>query len=520
MAEKTLVTNQKPKATASLVTGVTMAVVGSAFQYGYNVAVMNAPEKEILSHFFPCNNETDVGYNETTMECGASFKGYRDNLYAVAVAAFPFAGMIGSLLVGSVVKKFGRRGGLMFNNLLSFLAALCLAISKFVNAYPLIVVGRIFIGMFAGLATGIVPMYISEISPKEWRGAIGVLNQLLITIGILVAQILGLGAILGNANNWPILFAITFLPSLLQILCVPFMPKSPRYLLIDLHQEDAARNELVKLRGTDDVSAEMDEMRAEAEAAAKTDALSIPQLIGEKSVRWQLITVVAMMIAQQLSGINAVFFYTNKIFATAGIPEGNPQDLASVSIGAVNVFMTIVSVVVIEYAGRKKLMVYGFGTMIFWCLALTIVLTVLLGYENPADAGSLPYLSIACIVGYIVGFAVGPGPIPWIVTAEFFTQAARPAATMVSCVVNWMCNFIIGISFPSVATATGPYVFLVFMAVCVCITIYLQIVMPETRNKTFGEINALFAQRNGIEVTDNTGVDVPLKQMNSRQDDL
>lgn len=405
----------------------------------------------------------------------------------------------------------------MVNNVISLVAAVFFVLSKYVGSFNLLIIGRGFIGLFAGLATGIVPMYISEISPKEWRGAIGVLNQLLITIGILIAQVFGLRVILGSEDMWPLLFGFTFLPSLVQSLSFFFMPRSPRYLLIDLHQEDAARNQLVKLRGYDDVSADMDEMRAEAEASRKTQALSIFQLIGERSCRWQLITVIAMMVAQQLSGINAVFFYANKIFELAGIPPGNPQDLAAIAVGAVNVIMTIVSVVLIERAGRKRLLVWGFGAMIFWCLALTVVLNLLLSF---AKDKYLPYISIGCVIGYIVGFAVGPGPVPWLITAEFFTQEARPAATMIACVFNWVCNFIIGISFPAIAKGLGAYSFLLFMAVCVTITVYLYFVMPETRNKTFGEISAMFAKRNGVTVNSGDEQSVPLKQMNSRQDEV
>jgi len=450
MAEKSLVSDQKPQVTFSLVAGVSMAVCGSAFQYGYNVAVMNAPKEEIQDFFFNCNETENLQGSST--DCSEAYQLYRDNMYAVAVSAFAFAGMVGAFTVGPVVNKFGRRGGLMFNNILSVIAAACLALSKYVNSFELIVVGRIFIGLFSGLETGIVPMYITEIAPKEWRGAIGVLHQLLITIGILVAQIFGLGSILGNSHNWPFLFALTCVPSLIQTLSYPLMPRSPRYLLIDLHQEDQARNELVKLRGTGDVSAEIDEMRAEAEEQSNTKVLSISQLLHEKSIRWQLITILAMMVAQQLSGINAVFFYTNTIFSKAGIPEGNPQDMASIAVGAVNVLMTIISVGVIEKVGRKKLVVWGFGTMIFWCLVLTIILNILVSVDM-TEMTWLPYLSIGCVIGYIIGFAIGPGPIPWILTGEMFTQEARPPAAMLACGVNWICNFMIGIGFPAVAVS-------------------------------------------------------------------
>ena len=183
--------------------------------------------------------------------------------WSIAIAAFPGSGAIGSLLVGPLVGRFGRRGSFLVTNAISVLAALCFGASKFMSSFYMVILGRFLIGIFAGAASGIVPMYIGEISPKQWRGAFGVLNQLLITIGILVAQVFGLSGVLGNDTMWPILLAFTCVPSILSCVSIPFMPKSPRFLLIDQQNEGEARNLLVKLRGTDDVSDEMDEMRSE-----------------------------------------------------------------------------------------------------------------------------------------------------------------------------------------------------------------------------------------------------------------
>jgi len=97
--------------------------------------------------------------------------------------------------------------------------------------------------------------------------------------------------------------------------------------------------------------------------------------------------------------------------------------------------------------------------MVFWCLVLTIILNLLIGLTADGSTHWLSYLSIICVIGYIVGFAVGPGPIPWIMNAEFFTQAARPPATMLSCVANWTCNFLIGIGFPAVAVSLFQQIF-------------------------------------------------------------
>merc|ERR1739838_828207 len=484
-----------PKATGSLIIGVAMAVIGSAFQFGYNIAVFNAPADEVLDFFYPCvgseNNYTYGTLDNGTWTCDPTFNTHRNLMLSAAVAIFALTGMMGAFMVGPVVNRFGRKGGLLMNNGISLAAALCLGLSKTVNSYWLLILGRAIIGIFAGLATGIVPMYISEISPKQWRGAIGVLNQLLITVGILVAQIAGLGSLLGNQESWPILFALTFLPSLMQTITYPFMPASPRFLLIDCNKPEEAKKVLRKLRGSNDVEDEMQEMLAEAEAASNTEVMSVRQILTNRANKWQLIVTLCTMFAQQLSGINAVFFYANKIFGLAGIPEGNPQDLASVCVGTVNV-------------GRKMLMVGGFASMVVSCAILTVILNVLES-KTPADLLELPwlpYMSLSCVIIYIIGFAVGPGPVPWIITTELFTQEARPAATQLSCGANWTANFVIGILFPVVISTIGPYVFLIFMAVCATITVFLWFFMPETQGKTFGEISELFARRNGVRLND------------------
>jgi len=519
--DKSLV-DAKPKATSLLMIGIIMSVVGHSFQYGYNIAVMNAPADEMKEFFFnKCSDEdqnsTSTAPSVDTESCDSS--SMISLWWAIAIAAFPGSGAIGSLLVGPLVGRFGRRGSFLVTNAISVLSALCFGASKPMASFYMVILGRLLIGVFAGAASGIVPMYIGEISPKQWRGAFGVLNQLLITIGILVAQIFGLSSILGNDAMWPILLAFTCVPSILSCVAIPFMPKSPRFLLIDQQNEGEARNVLVKLRGTDDVSDEMDEMRAEAEEQAQCGQWSIPQLFKAKEVRWQLITILLMMAAQQLSGINAVFFYSNLIFDKAGIPKGNPQDYASIGVGTVNVIMTIISVAIIEKTGRKSLLTWGFGMMVFWCVALTVILKVLFDLPEDSAAGWISYLSIACVIGYIVGFAIGPGPIPWLITAELFEQAARPPAVMVSCMLNWACNFCVGLGFPAVQEATGAYVFLIFLVVCVAATVYLQIYLPETKGKTFKEISNLFAARNGVEtssyVAGNEEVKIPLRNMGS-----
>ena len=472
--------------TASLAAGVLLAVVGGAFQFGYNISVLNAPTEEILDNFYPCEDGDVIAKS-----CGG--EKWRATIYAVVTSAFPLAAVLGSALVATVLRRFNRRNGLLFNVVFSLLAAVLFATSKAAGSIWMLVAGRFFVGVYVGLAAGLVPTYISEISPKQWRGAIGVLNQLFMTLGILVAQIFGLEGVLGSSGLWPLLLALTFVPSLFLLVGGRFMPRSPRHLLLDNNDETAAEKTLVRLRGTSDVKEEMQEIKAERETAFKTHQLTVVELFKERSARRQLLTVVAMHLCQQLGGINAVFFYTNKIFHAAKIDEGRPQDLASIAIGSVNVAMTVVSFLAVERVGRKKLIVFGYASMALSCVSLTACLSAL---DSQGSSSAVSYLSILFVVAYIVGFAVGPGPVTWLLTSELFTQESRPAAATVACAVNWSSNFLLSLVFPSLVGAAGAFVFVPFTVVCLASASYLHLVLPETKGKTFDEISRMFAIRN------------------------
>ena len=490
---------QTPRVTFTLIMGVIMATAGLSYQLGYNMSVLNGPKEQITFYFYPCNE------SKTNKTCNDNLQKMREINYAVITATLPASAVAGSLLIPTFLHRFGRKKGMLFSTVFSIFAALFFSISKATNSIWVIFIGRIFIGIFIGLASGLVPTYLIEISPKQWRGAIGVFSQLFITIGILIAQVLSLEVLLGSASLWPVLLAFTFLPTVIILLGSAVMPKSPRYLMLDAKDEELTEITLIKLRGSGNVRDEIQEIQEEGEAAIKTKVLSIMELLKEKSVKWQLITVSVMHVAQQLCGINAVFFYTNSIFNSANIQMGQPQDITSIAVSSVYVIITVVAVLIIEPAGRKKLIVYGFASMVLSCILLTIVLTTLESQQagqtlTPGQSpSSISYWSMAFVVLYIVSFALGPGPVTWVLTAELFTQETRPAATSIGCTLNWVCNFFVILTFPSMHNGIGAYVFLLFMIVCLGSTVYLHVVLVETKGKTFKQIHQVFAKRNGLE---------------------
>ncbi|MBN3307349.1 GTR5 protein, partial [Amia calva] len=414
-------------------------------------------------------------------------------LWSLTVSMYPLGGFFGSLMVAPLVNKLGRKGTLLFNNIFSIIPAILMGASEAAGSYEIIIASRFLVGICAGLSSNVVPMYLGELSPKSLRGAVGIMPQLFITIGILVAQVLGIRSILGSTRGWPLLLALTGIPAVFELIFLPFFPESPRYMLIQKGDEENARKALQRLRGWEDVGEELAEMRLEDQSERAEGRLSVLSLCSFPSLRWQLVSVVAMNMGQQLSGVNAIYYYADSIYGSAGVQEGNIQ-FVTVGTGSVNVVMTVIAVFIVEKLGRKLLLLSGFGI----CCVACAVLTVALRFQESVEW--MPYLSIACVIIYVIGHAIGPSSIPYVITTEMFRQASRPAAFVIAGSVHWLSNFTVGLVFPFLEKGLGPYSFIIFSLICLVTLVYIFIVVPETKNKTFLEISQMFAKRNKAEI--------------------
>ncbi|XP_014897323.1 solute carrier family 2, facilitated glucose transporter member 5 isoform X2 [Poecilia latipinna] len=475
---------RKGRLTKVLVLASLVSAFGSSFQYGYNVAAVNSPAP-FMQDFY---NKTYISrYNEPMAESLLTV------LWSVTVSMFPLGGLFGSLMVAPLVNKLGRKGTLLFNNIFSIVPAVMMGASEMAKSYELIILARILVGICAGLSSNVVPMYLGELAPKNLRGAIGIIPQLFITVGILVAQVFGIRSMLGNKTGWTIMLGLTAIPAVIQLIFLPFFPESPRYMLIQKRDEENSRKALKLLRGWEDVDEEIEEMRLEDQSEQAEGHLSVFSLLTQKSLRWQLLTIIVLNMGQQLSGVNAIYYYADNIYRSAGVNEQNVQ-YVTVGTGAVNVFMTIAAVFIVESSGRRLLLLLGFGICCGACVLLTVALNL------QASVSWMPYISIICVIIYVMGHAIGPSPIPAVVTTEMFMQSARPAAFMLAGAVHWLSNFTVGLIFPFMERGLGPFSFLLFSVVCFVTLIYLLMVMPETKSKTFLEVSRLFNERNNMEI--------------------
>ncbi|XP_036901210.1 solute carrier family 2, facilitated glucose transporter member 5 isoform X2 [Sturnira hondurensis] len=475
-------TKKEGRLTLVLALAALIAAFGSSFQYGYNVASVNSPS-ELMKEFY------NATYYDRNSEYLSDFS--LTLLWSISVSMFPFGGLIGSLMVGPLVNKLGRKGTLLLNNVFSIVPAVLMGCSEVAKSFEMIIVSRLLVGICAGLSSNVVPMYLGELAPKNLRGALGVMPQLFITVGILVAQIFGLRSLLATQDGWPILLAVTGIPAVMQLLLLPFFPESPRYLLTKKKDQTAARKALQRLRGWDEVDAEMEEIRQEDEAERAAGSISVVKLFKLKSLRWQVISIIILMAGQQLSGVNAIYYYADQIYRSSGVKENDIQYVTA-GTGAVNVVMTMCAVVVVELLGRRFLVLLGFSTCFVACCVLTVALVL-------QDTVSwMPYLSITCVIVYVIGHALGPSPIPALLITEIFLQSSRPPAFMVGGSVHWISNFTVGLLFPFIQEGLGAYSFILFAGICILTTIYTFLVIPETKGKTFMEINQIFAKKNKV----------------------
>ncbi|XP_063703005.1 glucose transporter type 1 isoform X2 [Culicoides brevitarsis] len=462
------------------------AAVLGMLQFGYNTGVINAPEVNIESFM------KDVYKDRYGEDIGEEFI---QQLYSVAVSIFAIGGMLGGFSGGWMANRFGRKGGLLLNNVLGITGACLMGFTKMFHSYEMLFLGRFIIGVNCGLNTSLVPMYISEIAPLNLRGGLGTVNQLAVTIGLLLSQVLGIEQILGTNDGWPVLLGLAICPAILQLLLLPICPESPRYLLITKQWEEEARKALRRLRASNQVEEDIEEMRAEERAQQSESSISTMELIFSPTLRAPLVIGIVMQLSQQLSGINAVFYYSTSLFMSSGLTEECAK-FATIGIGAIMVVMTLVSIPLMDKTGRRTLHLYGLGGMFIFSIFITISFLI----KEMIDWMS--YLSVVSVLAFVVFFAVGPGSIPWMITAELFSQGPRPSAMAIAVLVNWMANFVVGIGFPSLKTALENYTFLPFSVFLAAFWIFTYKKVPETKNKTFEEILALFRHGNGRSMHD------------------
>lgn len=345
-----------------------------------------------------------------------------------------------------------------------------------------ITVARFVIGFASGFSSVLVPIYLGELAPPTLRGTLGTLTQFCLVIGIFISDLLAFP--FATEHSWRILFAVTVLASIVQLICYPFLIESPRWLLSRDRGSRRARRVITKLRGLrneHEVDIEVNHFisASHAQACDKHDdhtssGMALMTMLKDKQIRRLLICSLVLQMAQQLSGINAVFYYSTMFFE--GLID-NPL-LGTTIVGGVNVLATYVALLLMENSNRRTLILWSAGGMFFSSIALVLCL---LGYFTKIA-------SLFFVITYVIFFEIGLGPIPWLIVAEMFEAKYVATAMSISSQVNWACNFIVGLVFPYLQESLGALSFVPFAVVLLMTIIFVIVWLPETKGTTPSEL--------------------------------
>jgi sugar porter (SP) family MFS transporter len=383
---------------------------------------------------------------------------------------------VGALSGGRFADRFGRRSMLLFTAIIFIAGALICAMSAGVT---MLIVGRAIVGLGIGFASSTVPLYISEVSPAGARGWQVSLFQFAITVGILAAYLVDYG--FAGSGNWRWMLGLAVVPGLALGLGMLVLPESPRWNA-QRGNLQKARSVLVKVRGTENVDAEMREIEAtltQAHEHGRISDLWLPE------VRPAMAIGIGLAIFQQVTGINTVIYYAPKIIQAAGISSASGAILATAGIGLVNVGMTVVSMWLIDRVGRRPLLLTGIAGM--------VVSLGVLGYAfyAPVHGHSFATVAVVTLMCYVAMFAISLGPIFWLLIAEIYPLKIRGSAEGVAAGTNWAANFVVSLTFLTLAEMIGAsWTFWLYAALAVAAWIFSFALVPETKGRTLEEIEA------------------------------
>lgn len=393
--------------------------------------------------------------------------------------------LVGAMVAGFFADLFGRKPLLLFSAIVFLLSAY---MTGAVDTFVPFLIARLIGGVAIGVASGMSPMYIAEVSPPATRGRMVSINQLTIVLGILAAQIVNWliaepipqGMELPPIDSWNCqagwrwMFWAEAFPAALFLVLVLFIPESPRWL-IGRGMEEKARSVFRNIGGEEYAVAEIAAIKE-----AENDAKEKGNLFGLFRKPYLSLMVLGIIIAvfQQWCGTNVIFNYAQEIFSNAGYDLGEML-FNIVLTGVTNVIFTFVALYTVDRIGRKKLMLLGSG-------GLFAIYLILGSCYYMAVSG---VLMVVLVMLAIACYAMTLGPVTWVLLAEIFPNKFRGVAMAVCTFALWTGCFTLTYSFPILNASLGSFgTFWLYSAICLVGFIYFRKNLPETKGKTLEEL--------------------------------
>lgn len=408
----------------------------------------------------------------------------------VAVSAVLVGAILGAVIASWLSNAVGRRPTLLITAIIFTAGAI---LTAFASNLWIFILWRLAVGISIGIAASVVPAYISEIAPARWRGMMVTLYQLAITIGIAVSYWVDL-AFARAGMGWRPMFAVAAIPGLIFLAGMFFNPETPRWLASRgrWHDADAV---LARVTGERNNAAALAEIRA---SLINEDTHGALRKLLQPGLRLALLAGVGLAIFQQFVGINTIIYYAPTIFGMVGFGSNSAAIMATSVVGVVNVISTIVACTLVDRAGRRPLLLWGTAGMVVALLILSLIFAF-----RPAHVAGL---TLFMLILYIVAFAIGMGPVFWVLSAELFPTHVRAAGASVSTLFNWASNLLVSITFLSLVDSIGTsWTFGIYALLGVAAFAFIAHFIPETRRKSLESIERYWQNGGHWEATDVRG---------------
>ncbi|KAL4900832.1 hypothetical protein BDW74DRAFT_90926 [Aspergillus multicolor] len=444
-------------------------------QFGYHLAELNAPQAVIT-----CERKSIHSSANGLPQCIPM----NPSQFGLVSSIYTLGGLLGALLAGPVSTKHGRLFALRATTIFFILGPMAETLAP---SIPILGLGRLLSGVGSGAAIVVGPIFVSEVAPPSAKGFFGAFTQVMTCVGILFTQTLGY--FLSRDSMWRVILAIAGIIGVLELLGLTFVPESPAWLA-DRQKHDLARRVLQQIRGRDtDIQGELEGLgsstRSDDDVSEQQSLLSPPssnlppkqppvtmaRVITDAEYRPAIIAVVGIMIAQQLTGINSIIMYSVSLLQSV-LPTS--AALLSVMISAINLVMTLVCSPLPDKIGRKTCLlssIIGMGT--------TSLLLSLGIYFN------IKALSAVAVLLFVASFAVGVGPVPFMMASELVGPEAVGATQSWALAANWIATFIVAQFFPMLNDALGGRgkIYWLFAALAGLFAVFIYLRVPETKGK-------------------------------------
>ncbi|KAL5728407.1 Hexose carrier protein hex6 [Ranunculus cassubicifolius] len=473
----------KGRVTTFVILSCLMAATGGVI-FGYDIGISGGVTSmdTFLKKFFPEIYMKMINDKKVSNYCK-----FDSQVLTLFTSSLYIAGLFATFFASPITRLYGRKPSIIIGGA-SFLIGAALG-GAALNVYMLIF-GRILLGIGVGFTNQAVPLYLSEMAPSRYRGAINNGFQLFILVGILSANLINFGTEkIKRDLGWRISLSVAALPAFFITLGAFFLPETPNSL-VQRQNSHKAKLMLQRVRGVADVEDEFDDlMKANDNSKAIKDPF---RKLLEKKYRPQLVMAITIPFFQQITGINVLGFYAPILFRTVGLGE-SASLLSSVLTAIVGGGATFVPILVVDRFGRRSLFMIGGVQMLVSQFIIGGIMAAQVGDHNVVGE-RYAYSILVLICVYVAGFGVSWGPLAWLVPSEIFPLEIRSAAQSITVSMSFLSTFIIGQTLLSILCHFKSGIFFFFGGWVTVMTVFVYLLLPETKNLPMEKMDQIWKE--------------------------